>query len=79
MLAYFQEYVPKWLIPEIEKVASKISSYFPTDYAAEMAAIAPVLGLKLGDIVYVTTLSGSTFKSPFFFFKVLIHQYSSHW
>lgn len=56
VLAYFQEYVPKWLIPEIEKVASKISSYFPTDYAAEMAAIAPVLGLKLGDIVVLNLI-----------------------
>ena len=50
MIKYFEQYIPQWLIPEIETVAASIGSYFPADYAAEMTAIAPVLGLKLGGL-----------------------------
>jgi len=56
VIKYFEQYIPKWLIPEIETVAASIGSYFPPDYAAEMTAIAPILGLKLGDIVILNLI-----------------------
>jgi hypothetical protein len=56
VIKYFETYVPRFLLPVIEKVAGDLTSYFPADYAAEMASIAPVLGLKLGDIVVLNLI-----------------------
>ena len=36
IIAYFEDYIPKWLIPYIWDIGADIQSYFPPVYAREM-------------------------------------------
>jgi len=56
VIAYFEEFLPSWLLPVIEEIASDIKTYFPEDYAEEMVGVAPALGLKLGDVVMMNLI-----------------------
>jgi len=51
IIAYFEDYIPKWLIPYIWDIGADIQSYFPPVYAREMTGIAKAMGLEIGTVV----------------------------
>eukprot|EP00039_Didymoeca_costata_P018516 m.333775 g.333775 ORF g.333775 m.333775 type:complete len:394 (-) comp17220_c0_seq1:104-1285(-) len=56
IIAYFEEFIPKSILPVVEDIAADLESYFPEDYAGEMRGIAKGYGLKLGDVVIVNLI-----------------------
>lgn len=47
----FRQYIPKELIPLIEKIGADIEQYIPAPYAGEMRGIAKAVDAKIGDVV----------------------------
>lgn len=51
IIAYFEAYIPKWLLPYIWDIGADIQSYFPPEFAGEMTGIAKAMGLEVGTVV----------------------------
>lgn len=50
VIAYLEEYIPKWVIPIVETIGKDIRPFF-RDYGDEMIGVASAMGLKIGDVV----------------------------
>ena len=48
---FLRQYIPKELIPLIEKIGADIEQYIPAPYAGEMRGIAKAVDAKIGDVV----------------------------